>query len=85
MKQKVIRTTAIIRCIVTFKNGAHKIIRMTIDRVAHFVYLFRTQQNNIFGGESYLFELNDDEFLCMASVAGAKFINDRTEKEFLSI
>jgi hypothetical protein len=85
MKQNVIKTTAIFRCIVTFKDGAHKIIRMTIDKVAHFVYLFRQQERNIFVDETCLFEMCENEWLCMSSVAGAKFINDRTDQEFLSI
>ena len=86
MKQrKIMRTTAIFRCIVTLKSGARKIIRMTIDKVAKFVYLFRSQQKNPFNNESYLFGLCEDEYLLMASVEGAKFINERTGEEFLSL
>lgn len=85
MKKQVKRTTVIFRCIVTLKNGAHKVLRMTIDKVSRFVYLFRSQQSNPFSDESYLFDLYNDEFLLMASVAGAKFINERTGEELLSI
>jgi len=79
------RTTAIFKCIVTLKSGAHRIIRMTIDKVAKFVNLFKEQQANLFKNESYLFDLSEDEALLMASVAGAKFINERTGEEFLSL
>lgn len=79
------RTTAIFKCIVTLKSGAHRIIRMTIDKVAKFVNLFKEQQTNVFKDESYLFFLSEDEALLMASVAGAKFINERTGEEFLSL
>lgn len=79
------RTTAIFKCIVTLKSGAHRIIRMTIDKVAEFVNLFKEQQANVFNNESYLFDLSEDEALLMASVAGAKFINERTGEEFLSL
>lgn len=81
----MIRTTAIFKCIVTLKSGAHRIIRMTIDKVAKFVNLFKEQQTNVFKDESYLFDLSEDEALLMASVAGAKFINERTGEEFLSL
>ena len=79
------RTTAIFKCIVTLKSGAHRIIRMTIDKVAEFVNLFKEQQANVFNNESYLFDLSEDEARLMASVAGAKFINERTGEEFLSL
>lgn len=80
-----LRTTAMFKCIVTLKDGARRIIRMTIDRVARFVTLFREQQANIFKDESYLFSLCDDEALLMASVVGAKIINERTGEEFLTL
>ena len=85
MKKKLFATTAIFKCIVTLKSGAHRIIRMTIDKVAKFVNLFKEQQANVFNNESYLFDLSEDEALLMASVAGAKFINERTGEEFLSL
>ena len=34
------------KCIVTLKNGAHKIVRMTKDVVAKLVTAFRKQQND---------------------------------------
>ena len=85
MKKKLFATTAIFKCIVTLKSGTHRIIRMTIDKVAKFVNLFKEQQTNVFNDESYLFFLSEDEALLMASVAGAKFINERTGEEFLSL
>ena len=85
MKKKLFATKAIFKCIVTLKSGAHRIIRMTIDKVAKFVNLFKEQQANVFKNESYLFDLSEDEALLMASVAGAKFINERTGEEFLSL
>lgn len=79
------RTTAIFKCIVTLKSGSRRIIRMKIDKVAKFVTLFREQQNDIFKDESYLFDLCEDEALLMASVAGARFINECTGVELLTI
>lgn len=81
----MIRTTAIFKCIVTLKSGARKVIRMTIEKVARFVTMFREQQRNIFQDESCLFVLCDDDALLMSSVAGAKFINERTGEELLSL
>ena len=37
------------KTIVTFRNGTHKILRMTRDLVAKFVYTFREMQKNPFG------------------------------------
>lgn len=86
MKQnKLFKTTAIFKCIITLKSGARKIIRMTIDKVAKFVTLFREQQELVFKNESYLFKLSADECLLMSAVDGARFINERTGQEFLSL
>ena len=79
------RTNAIFKCIVTLKSGAHRIIRMTIDKVASFVYLFRSQQNHPFAQESYIFGLGADEYLLMSQVSSAKIVNERTSKEFLTL
>lgn len=85
MRENRMKTTAIFKCIITLKSGARKIIRLTIDKVAKFVTLFREQQEHIFKNESYLFELSADECLLMSAVTGAKFINESTGQEFLSI
>lgn len=86
MKQnKLFRTSEIFKCIITLKSGARKIIRMTIDKVAKFVTLFREQQELAFKNESYLFKFSADECLLMSSVDGARFINERTGQELLSL
>lgn len=71
------------RCVVTLKNGAHKILRMTRDVVAHIVSEFRKMQKNIFndrvtvnvGGSTLL--LND--------VTSMRFLNEYTGEEFLTV
>jgi len=80
-----LRTTAIFKCIITLKNGAHKIVRMTIDNVARLVNVFKEQQANVFQDESYLFYLSEDEALLMKFVVGMKIINERTGQELLSL
>lgn len=84
-ENKLFKTTAIFKCIINLKSGTHMIIRLTIDKVARFVKMFREQQEHIFKNESYLFELPSNECLLMSAVTGAKFINERTGQEFLSI
>ena len=79
------KTTAIFKCIINLKSGTHMIIRLTIDKVARFVKMFREQQEHIFKNESYLFELSADECLLMSAVTGAKFINECTGQELLSL
>ena len=71
------------RCVVTLKNGAHKILRMTRDVVAHIVSEFKKMQKNIFndrvtvnvGGSTLL--LND--------VTSMRFLNEYTGEEFLTV
>lgn len=80
-----LRTTAVFKCIITFVDGTRKILRMTIDRVANFTYLFRSQQSHIFKDESYLFYMGCREFIAMSTVASARFINERTGEELLAL
>ena len=72
------------RAIVTFRNGTHKIFRVTRDLVAKFVYMFREMQKNPFG-DVYLWYVCDDEFMNMNSISGVKFINEYTGEEFVSV
>ena len=65
------------KTIVTFKNGTHKILRMTRDLVAKFVYTFREMQRNPFG-DLYLWPLYDNEAMNMNAVSSVKFINEVT-------
>lgn len=81
---KVIRTTAIFKCVVTFKNGTHKILRMTIDLVAKMTYQFRECKRSIFRNEFVLMYIGDD-FLNLTDIKQAKFINERTSEEYLTL
>ena len=72
------------KTIVTFRNGTHKILRMTRDLVAKFVYIFREMQKNPFG-DLYLWPLYDNEALNMNAVSSVKFINEYTGEEYLSL
>ena len=72
------------KTIVTFKNGTHRIIRMTRDLVAKFVYMFREMQRNPFM-DIYLWHLCDDEYMNMNVVSRVKFINAYTGAEYLSL
>jgi len=65
------------KCIVTLKNGAHKIVRMTKDVVAKLVTAFRKQQNDPWLTERYEqvfahFELTPSQVLKLL------FINEYT-------
>lgn len=71
------------RCIVTLRSGAHKILRMTRDVVAHVVAEFRKMQHCIFNDRvtvnvgGYTLTLND--------VTSLKFMNEYTGEEFLTV
>lgn len=79
-----IRTTAMFRCVLTFKNGTHKVIRMTIDLVAKVTTVFREAQKSIFRNEFHLLYIYDEP-LNITQIAQAKFINERTNEELLTI
>ena len=72
------------KTIVTFKNGTHRIIRMTRDLVAKFVYMFRAMQRNPFM-DIYLWQLCADKYMNMNVVSRVKFINEYTGEEYLSL
>lgn len=83
---KVFKTNAIFKCIVTFKNGAHKILRVTIDMVAKITYEFRSCQKSIFSAsEIWLLCITSEEMLNISEVKQCKFINERTGLEYLTI
>ena len=72
------------RTIVTFKNGTHKILRMTRDLVAKFVTLFREMQKSPFN-DLYAWNMPGDEYLLMNRISNVKFIDEYTGDEFLSL
>lgn len=83
---KQFKTNAIFKCIVTFKNGAHKILRFTIDMVAKLTYQFRSCQKNVFSSsEVWLLEVSQDDMLNVSDIKSCRFINERTGLEYLTI
>lgn len=65
------------KCIVTMKNGSHKIVRMAKNVMAHVVYEFRKFQQNIFS-DIVLLELPADVYLMLNDVKSLLFINEWT-------
>jgi len=65
------------RCIVTMKNGSHKIVRMAKNVMAHVVYEFRKYQQSIFS-DIVLLELPADVWLLLNEVKNLVFINEYT-------
>ena len=72
------------RTIVTFKNGTHKILRMTRDLIAKFVTLFREMQKNPFN-DLYAWNMPGDKYLLMNRISNVKFIDEYTGEEYLSL
>lgn len=86
MKKYNFNTMQIFKCIVTFKNGAHKILRITIDMVAKLTYEFRNCQKNLFSpSEIWLLEITEQDLLNLSEVKSCRFINEKTGIEFLTI
>lgn len=85
MKQnKLFRTTAIFKCIITLKNGAHKIVRMTIDKVASVTCAVRDLKNVGIVSKRHVDLLKQLEIQAY-QIAGCRFINERTGQELLSL
>ena len=85
MKQnKLFRTSAIFKCIITLKNGAHKIVRMTIDKVAAVTCAVRDLKNVGIVSKRHVDFLNEMEIQAY-QIAGCRFINERTGQELLSL
>ena len=85
MKQnKLFKTTAIFKCIITLKNGAHKIVRMTIDKVASVTCAVRDLKNVGIVSKRHVDILKQLEIQAY-QIAGCRFINERTGQELLSL
>lgn len=85
MKQnKLFKTTAIFKCIITLKNGAHKIVRMTIDKVASVTCVVRDLKNVGIVSKRHIEILKELEVQAY-QIAGCRFINERTGQELLSL
>ncbi len=85
MKQnKLFKTTAIFKCIITLKNGAHKIVRMTIDKVASVTCAVRDLKNVGIVSKRHVDLLKQLEIQAY-QIAGCRFINERTGQELLSL
>lgn len=85
MKQnKLFKTTAIFKCIITLKNGAHKIVRMTIDKVASVTCAVRDLKSIGLVSKRHIEILKELEIQAY-QIAGCRFINERTGQELLSL
>lgn len=85
MKQnKLFKTTAIFKCIITLKNGAHKIVRMTIDKVASVTCAVRDLKSVGIVSKRHVDLLRQLEIQAY-QIAGCRFINERTGQELLSL
>ncbi len=85
MKQNnLFKTTAIFKCIITLKSGAHKIVRMTIDKVAAVTCAVRDLKNVGIVSKHHVDFLRDMEIQAY-QIVGCRFINERTGQELLSL
>lgn len=83
-KNKTFRTTAIFRCIVTLASGAHRIIRLSIDKVAIFNAAMRQFRDFGMLTERYATFLNELQ-LAASDIISCRVINERTSRELLTI
>ena len=71
------------KAVVTLKNGAHKLIRVSYRMVAYLNAKFQEVKRNIFG-EIVVVEISGHT-LCINDIASCKFINERTHEELLTL
>ena len=81
---KVFKTNAVFKCIITLKSGAHRIIRMTIDRVAKFNAAMLQQRQVGLLSRRYAEFMNELE-LAARDILSCRIINERTGHELLSL
>ena len=72
-----LRTTAIFKCVVTLKSGAHKVVRMAVDKVARFAAAMRDLRTSPWLSQRYeeFFRSIEIDF---REITSYKFINERT-------
>jgi len=81
MRKRIInpelKTTAIFKCIVTLKNGLHKTVRMTVEKVTTFFTALRMLKESPWltsRYEEFFREIGID----FRDISHCKFINERT-------
>ena len=80
----IFKTTAVFKYIITLKSGAHRIIRMSIDKIAKFNAAIRQARDFGLLSRRYSEFLNDLE-LKAQEILSYRIINERTGEEFLSV
>ena len=80
----IFKTTAVFKCIITLKSGAHRIIRMSIDKVAKLNAAI--SQSREFGSlnQRYTDFMTELE-LKAYEILSCRIINERTGRELLSL
>lgn len=78
------RNSAIFRCVVTLKNGFHKTLRLTIDKVAKMCAAVRQMRELPWLTERYE-QFFEKYGIVPSEFSSAKFINERTGDELVSI
>lgn len=81
---KLFRTTATFRCIITLKNGFHKIVRMSIDKVATLNAAIKSVKEVGLLTKRYTEFLTNLE-LNAYDILSCKIVNERTGVELLTI
>ena len=86
MKRKVSVTesSAVYKCIMKFKNGSHRVIQISWRLVATIVTRFRELKEDIFARQ-FLLKIADGDYINLTDVVEAKFINERTDEEYLTL
>ena len=82
MRKSVFRTTAMFRCVITLKNGMHKVVRMTIDKVAHITHEFRELQNKLW--DDVQLDISGI-VISLRDIQKMRFINERTNELLLDV
>ena len=79
-----LRTTAIFKCVVTLKSGAHKVVRMAVDKVARFAAAMRDLHTSPWLSSRYIdfFQSIGVDF---REISSCKFINERTGETLITI
>lgn len=84
MKRNFIKTDAIFKCIITLKSGMHRVIRMTIEKVAKLNATIRMQKEVGLLTKRYEDFMQQME-LTAGDILSCRIINERTGRELLCL
>lgn len=75
--RSIFQSTAIFKCVINLSNGMHKVVRLTIDKVAQLTAAIRELRNSPWLTDRYM-KFFDDMEVDYRLVSGCRIKNEQT-------